>query len=102
MSVFFYSNVKPFHRILSSDIKICLLSLDGGATLDPIVKDVIDKDTYVILNKEDALNNMEDLADIVAKIERETGAKKVWTMSCTTGQGMENFLAQMIDILKAK
>lgn len=95
-------NINLYYRILSSDIKICLLSLDGGAIVEPIVKDVIDKDTYVILNKEDAVNNSNDIADIVKKIEKETGAKKVWTMSCTTGLGVDKFLIQMIDILKAK
>lgn len=87
---------------MSSDIKICLLSLAGGVTLDPIVKQVIDKDTIVILNKEDAINNSKDIMNIVTRIEKETGAKKVWTMSCTTGQGVDKFIVQMIDILKAK
>ncbi|KAI7889445.1 tRNA modification GTPase TrmE [Mucor mucedo] len=89
-------------RILSSDIKICLLSLDGDATIDPIVKDIIDKDTYVILNKEDAAKNTKDIANMVTRIEKETSAKKVWTMSCTTGQGVDKFLTQMINILKNK
>lgn len=97
-----YININLIYRILSSDIKICLLSLDGDATVDPIVKDVIDKDTYVILNKEDAMNNAKDIMDIVTHVEKETGAKKVWTMSCTTGQGVDKFLTQMIDILKTK
>jgi tRNA modification GTPase len=76
--------------------------LDRGAIIDPIVKDVIDSETYVILNKEDAIPGNKDLGDIVGKVEIETGAKKVWTMSCTTGQGVDNFLKQMIDILKEK
>ncbi|KAG2235861.1 hypothetical protein INT48_008164 [Thamnidium elegans] len=89
-------------RVRSSDIKICLLSLDKGAIIDPIVKEVIDNETYVILNKEDALKNGNSIQDLISKVQDETGAKKVWTMSCKTGQGVDKFLNQMIDILKAK
>lgn len=89
-------------RVQSSDIKICLLSLDKGAIIDPIVKEVIDNETYVILNKEDALKDGSSLENLITKIQNETGAKKVWTMSCMTGQGVDKFLTQMIDILKTK
>lgn len=78
------------------------MSLDRSAIVDPIVRDVIDSETYVILNKEDAISSEKDLSEIVKDVERETGAKKVWTMSCTTGQGVDKFLKQIIDILKAK
>ncbi|CAO3606753.1 unnamed protein product [Mucor hiemalis] len=89
-------------RISSSDIKICLLSLGGGFTLDPIVKDVIDSETYVILNKEDAISDGEKLVDIIERVKKETKAKKVWSISCATGQGVDIFLKQIVDILKAK
>lgn len=100
----FITKFQPFAfcRIQSSDLKICLLSLDRSAIVDPIVRDVIDSETYVILNKEDAISSEKDLSEIVQDVERETGAKKVWTMSCTTGQGVDKFLKQIIDILKAK
>jgi tRNA modification GTPase len=91
-------------RVESSDIKICLLSLDEGVTtIDPIIQQVIDQNTYLILNKEDAISTSKsELAQLVKKLEQETGAKKVWTMSCSTGQGVDAFLKQMIDILKQK
>lgn len=87
---------------MSSDIKICLLSLDRGAVIDPIVKDIIDGETFVILNKEDAVSSEKELSDIISKVKRETNAKRVWTMSCTTGQGVDSFITQIVDILKAK
>lgn len=87
---------------MSSDIKICLLSLDRGAIIDPIVKDVIDGETFVILNKEDAVSSEKELSDIISKVKIETNAKRVWTMSCTTGQGVDSFIMQIVDILKAK
>ncbi|KAL7316206.1 mitochondrial splicing system protein, variant 2 [Mucor circinelloides] len=93
-------------RIDTADIKICLLSLEGTtatslSTLDPLVRSVIDKDTYLVLNKADVYNN-DNLTQLVTKIQNETGAKKVWTMSCSTGKGVDVFLKQMIDILKSK
>lgn len=94
------------YRIDTADIKICLLSLEGTtatslSTLDPLVRSVIDKDTYLVLNKADVYNN-DNLTQLVTKIQKETGAKKVWTMSCSTGKGVDVFLKQMVDILKSK
>jgi tRNA modification GTPase len=91
-------------RVESSDIKICLLSLDQGVTtIDPIIQQVIDQNTYLILNKEDMVSSSKsELAQLVKKLEQETGARKVWTMSCSTGQGVDAFLKEMIDILKQK
>ncbi|CEP19801.1 hypothetical protein [Parasitella parasitica] len=89
-------------RIELSDIKICLLSLENGCTaIDPLVRSVIDKDTYLVLNKDDTYNK-NNLAQLIARIQEETGVKKVWTMSCSTGQGVDIFLKQMIEILKSK
>lgn len=70
--------------------------------MDPIVKDVIDSETYVILNKEDAISDGEKLVDIIERVKKETKAKKVWSISCATGQGVDIFLKQIVDILKAK
>lgn len=91
-------------RVQSSDIRICLLSLDEGVTaIDPIIQQVIDQNTYLILNKEDAISTSKsELTQLVKRLEIETGAKKVWTMSCSTGKGVDTFLKEMIDILKQK
>ncbi|OBZ86677.1 tRNA modification GTPase GTPBP3, mitochondrial [Choanephora cucurbitarum] len=89
-------------RIESSDIKICLISLENGMALNPVVKDVIDKDTYVILNKQDVISDQTRLDTLIATLKKDTGAKKIWSMSCETGEGVSLFLDQMIDILKTK
>jgi tRNA modification GTPase len=94
------------NRLESSDIKICLLSLEGdgantATTLDPLVRSVIDEDTYLVLNKDDVYNK-DDIDQLVTKIQNETGVKKVWSMSCSTGRGVDVFLKQMIAILKSK
>ncbi|KAF1802270.1 tRNA modification GTPase TrmE [Mucor lusitanicus] len=93
-------------RIDTADIKICLLSLEdttatGLPTIDPLVRSVIDKDTYLVLNKDDVYSH-DDLTQLVRNIQSETGAKQVWTMSCSTGRGVDVFLKQMIGILKSK
>lgn len=88
-------------RIDNSDIKICMLPLDSGASIDPMIEQMIDDDTYVILNKEDTISHQE-LSDISKKIKKKVNAKKVWTVSCETGLGMDQFLAELIDILKSR
>ena len=70
--------------------------------LNPVVKDVIDKDTYVILNKQDVISDQTRLDTLIATLKKDTGAKKIWSMSCETGEGVSLFLDQMIDILKTK
>jgi tRNA modification GTPase len=95
------TSVLTFDRVESADIKMCLLSLDGDLQIDPVVQQVIDKDTFVILNKQDALVNQEQLTTLKTTLN-EMGVKNIWTMSCTTGQGLDVFLNQMIDILKLK
>ncbi|KAG1053925.1 hypothetical protein G6F43_004031 [Rhizopus delemar] len=89
------------NRIDNSDIKICMLPLDSGASIDPMIEQMIDNDTYVILNKEDTISHQE-LSDISKKIKKKVSAKKVWTVSCETGLGMDQFLTELIDILKSR
>ncbi|KAI7898725.1 tRNA modification GTPase TrmE [Cokeromyces recurvatus] len=91
-------------RILLSDLKICLLPLNDIATIDPIVRDIIDKDTYLILNKEDTVSSYskEDIDKLISMIKKEIGIKHIWTMSCTTGKGVDLFLNQLINIIKDK
>ncbi|KAG0193826.1 mitochondrial splicing system protein [Apophysomyces sp. BC1034] len=94
-------------RLRTSDIKICLLSLgqlhieSDRISIDKIVRDVIDNETFVILNKQDISEGM-DTVKLAKAVERVTGARKVWTMSCKTSQGLDIFLQDMIGILKAR
>ncbi|KAF7722632.1 tRNA modification GTPase gtpbp3, mitochondrial [Apophysomyces ossiformis] len=94
-------------RLQTSDIKICLLSLGqlhfepDGVRIGKIVRDVIDEDTFVILNKQDMIEGV-DTSELVNTIQRLTSARKVWSMSCKTGQGVDSFLQEMVGILKAR
>ncbi|KAI8376163.1 uncharacterized protein BYT42DRAFT_498580 [Radiomyces spectabilis] len=94
-------------RLQTSDIKICLLSYsqllsrDQELRLDPILRDILDQDTYLILNKEDISKDV-DAKRWVDKVQRETGVRKVWSMSCKTDHGVDVFLQDMIDLLKEK
>lgn len=93
-------------RIESADIKMCLLPLDGDlALIDPVVEKIIDKDTLVILNKQDTLvgdEKEQKRIQLIKKLKEDIGVRHVWTLSCTTGKGLDLFLNQMIDILKQK
>jgi tRNA modification GTPase len=92
-------------RVELSDIKICLLSLTGSdpqqVYIDPIVRQVIDSETFVLLNKQDMVPGV-SAADLSDRIQRKTGAKKVWCISCMTGQGMDVFLSDMVQLLKTR
>lgn len=104
-------------KVESSDIKLCLLSgldlvrchnqnkenIDQQQLLmDPIIKQVIDHDTFVILNKQDMFNEYISSSELAQRVQLETGAKKVWTLSCKTGQDLDLFLKDMIQVLKSK
>ncbi|KAI8967544.1 hypothetical protein BDF20DRAFT_927890 [Mycotypha africana] len=91
-------------RIQSADIKVCLLPLDTPLSIDSVIREVIDDDTYIILNKEDITTNSDEnlLTAYKSKLLKETGVQKVWTVSSKTGKGVDVFINEMIDILKAK
>ncbi|CEI99604.1 Putative tRNA modification GTPase TrmE [Rhizopus microsporus] len=77
-------------RIDISDIKICMLSAEQGESIDPMVEQLIDDNTYVILNKEDAVSQQE-LLDLSERIRAKVKSKNIWTMSCKTGLGVDRF-----------
>ncbi|KAI9032599.1 tRNA modification GTPase TrmE [Phycomyces nitens] len=100
------AKARQIYRALSSDVKICLLSFshlkaDKDIHIDNVIRGVIDSATYVLLNKQDAAPHLNPL-DLAQKVQRETGACKVWPVSCKTGEGVNVFLDDMIAILKAR
>ncbi|KAG1178111.1 hypothetical protein G6F70_003579 [Rhizopus microsporus] len=88
-------------RIDISDIKICMLSAEQGESIDPMVEQLIDDNTYVILNKEDAVSQQE-LLDLSERIRAKVKSKNIWTMSCKTGLGVDRFLAELLNVLKSR
>ncbi|ORE10591.1 tRNA modification GTPase TrmE [Rhizopus microsporus var. microsporus] len=88
-------------RIDISDIKICMLSAEQGESIDPMVEQLIDDNTYVILNKEDAVSQQE-LVDLSDRIRAKVKSKNIWTMSCKTGLGVDRFLAELLNVLKSR
>ncbi|KAG1452167.1 hypothetical protein G6F56_007892 [Rhizopus delemar] len=92
---------KDLIEIDTADIKICMLPLDQGASIDPLVEQMIDENTYIILNKEDVVSQQE-LLDISLRIKDKVNAKGVWTVSCETGLGVDKFLAELIHVLKSR
>lgn len=84
-------------RLDQADIKICLIPLTDWDRLDQIVHDVVDKDTFVILTKQDLTDG-----SMVEKARNQVAqkARGVWALSCRTGQGVDPFLNDMIGLLK--
>ncbi|KAI9271626.1 tRNA modification GTPase TrmE [Phascolomyces articulosus] len=98
---------RAMSRMDLADIKICLLPLTQNE-IDPIVQQVLDPDTFVILTKQDLVttpncsNNTTTLLEksILDQLQKK-GVQKIWTLSCKTGQGVDRFLNDMIDVLKS-
>ncbi|KAI8062549.1 tRNA modification GTPase TrmE [Gongronella butleri] len=96
-------------RVAVADIKICLLALPslvrdagGGAVrVDPMIRKIIDDDTYLLVNKVDASQGAVD-DTLLRQLQTATGAKRVWAISCATGQGIDVFLAGLVKDLETK
>ncbi|CAG8433334.1 13065_t:CDS:10 [Ambispora gerdemannii] len=108
-------------RIMTADIKICILSLPEilnnnekenfnmsfKAFDEPIIKNSIDKDTLLILNKKDLVNNenhheMIMIPQLEQNIRELFGTNPAWEVSCVTGEGMQEFLTGFLDLIKDK
>ncbi|CAG8736213.1 14630_t:CDS:2, partial [Ambispora leptoticha] len=106
-------------RIMTADIKICILSLPEilnkiekeknfnmsfKAIDEPIIKNSIDKDTLFILNKKDIVSNNEMM--IIPQLKQDIcelfGTNLAWEVSCVTGEGMQEFLTGLLDSIKDK
>lgn len=81
-----------------ADIKICLVPIRLYDTLEPIVREEIDSETYVLLTKHDENPSPVDLEGVRTSL----GARQVWAISCKTGQGVASFLGDLVAILKDK
>ncbi|KAI5124891.1 hypothetical protein M0805_007320 [Coniferiporia weirii] len=80
-------------RVAESDISLCVLSVpeaitDAGVCIPSQVQELIEPSTYVLLNKADLGGPKERMA---AKKSFESCAG-VWTVSLTSGEGLEGFL----------
>ncbi|ORX45660.1 tRNA modification GTPase TrmE [Hesseltinella vesiculosa] len=102
-------------RAAVADIKICLLPLPSlkptqdlnSLQMDAMVQQIIDDQTILLLNKQDLL--LQDgqhpnvtLQPLFDHIQAMTGAKKVYAISCETGQGIDSFLKDLVQDLEAK
>ncbi|KAI8142607.1 tRNA modification GTPase TrmE [Fennellomyces sp. T-0311] len=88
---------RAISRMDVADIKICLLPLTQKE-IDPIVRQVIDPSTFVILTKQDVSTVS---VEQITKQLRQQGIQKIWALSCRTGQGVDHFLDDMIGVLRS-
>lgn len=82
-----------------ADIKICLLP-STESNIDPIVQQVLDSNTFVLLTKQDLANSTTTKLTPIIDQLHQAGVEKIWTLSCKTGQGVDKFLDEMIGVLK--
>ncbi|KAG2219798.1 hypothetical protein INT45_001130, partial [Circinella minor] len=90
---------RAISRMDLADIKICLLPSTENE-IDPIVQQVLDSNTFVLLTKQDLANTTTTKSTTIMDQLHQAGVKKVWTLSCKTGQGVDKFLDDMIGVLK--
>ncbi|KAI9498222.1 tRNA modification GTPase TrmE [Zychaea mexicana] len=89
---------RAMSRMDLADIKICLLPLTKNE-IEPIVQQVLDPSTFVILTKQDVASTTVEKQ--VKEQLHQAGVQKIWTLSCKTGQGVDCFLNDMIGVLKS-
>ncbi|KAI9323809.1 hypothetical protein BX666DRAFT_2038380 [Dichotomocladium elegans] len=88
---------RALSRLDLADIKICLVPLTEWRKLDATVRQVLGMDTFVILTKQDLVD---DTIVQSAKTTLSGKVRGVWTLSCRTGQGVSLFLNDMIELFK--
>ncbi|CAG8581936.1 10978_t:CDS:2, partial [Scutellospora calospora] len=100
-------------RMLSTDIKICILSgievlkslnsneENSFEIINPLIKESIDKSTFLIINKCDLLNTSE-LTFLKKTISKIFPENYICYLSCIYGDGIKEFLDIFVNSLKQK
>jgi predicted GTPase len=77
-------------RFNSADIKLCVLDSTALPNIDKPIKELVDKNTLIVVNKVDQLK--EDGETLTEKIA-ELGSGKSWKISCLTQEGVSQFVS---------
>ena len=67
-----------------------------------VIRDTVDVDTYLVLNKSDLIENKSDLLKLKEKSLKHISTNHVWCLSCLTGEGFDEFQKSFINSLKKK
>ncbi|CAB4470703.1 tRNA modification GTPase TrmE [Rhizophagus irregularis] len=100
-------------RIKTADIKILILSsleimnsikCDNNYFYDisSIIRDTVDVDTYLVLNKCDLIEHKPDLSKLKEISLKYISTNYIWCLSCLTGEGFDEFQKSFINSLKKK
>ncbi|KAK9762807.1 mitochondrial splicing system protein [Basidiobolus ranarum] len=98
-------------RIQQADIKICIVDVaalvkheaifDLDKLLGPIVINEVDKNTILLLNKSDEVENSAAIQQLREIITKRLGSSFIWDISCKTGKGIDGFLKGFTEILES-
>ncbi|CAI2182309.1 10699_t:CDS:2 [Funneliformis geosporum] len=100
-------------RIKTADIKIIILSSlellhsiksnhNYFSNIDSIIKDTVDDNTYLIINKSDLVENKSDLSKLKQISLKSIPVNYVWCLSCLSGEGFNEFQETFINSIKQK
>ncbi len=70
--------------------------------IDSIIKDTVDDNTYLIINKSDLIGHKSDLSKLKEISLKSIPINYIWCLSCLTGEGFNEFQESFINSLKQK
>ncbi|KAI9280151.1 tRNA modification GTPase TrmE [Umbelopsis sp. AD052] len=93
-------------KISNSDMHICLLPLPDIESFEElnghkILNESITPDTILIINKSDASSTISS-KETIERLAKTLGVKHTWLISCKTGEGIDQALESLIDLLKQR
>ncbi len=82
-------------RAAAADLKIAVFDAADWPETDERTRDLVDKDTMVIVNKTDLVSNINDIereCQLATGFGAQILDRSVWPLSCRDGGGFEGFL----------
>ena len=72
------------------------------SSIGSIIRDTVDVDTYLVLNKSDLIEHKSDLLKLKEMSLKYIPTNYVWCFSCLTSEGFNEFQESFINSLKQK
>ena len=92
-------------RAAAADLKIAVFDAAAWPRTDERTRELVDKDTMVIVNKIDLVNDINDIElgeNSIAGAGKTVMDRTVWPLSCRDGTGLEGFLEALEAALTAR
>jgi hypothetical protein len=72
------------------------------SSIGSIIRDTVDVNTYLVLNKSDLIEHKSDLSKLKEMSLKYIPTNYVWCLSCLTGEGFDEFQESFVNSLKQK